>query len=67
MLLVKPAGKIPPSVSYALLCAGIMSLNHNEYKLMNVVRDYKDGISVVLCWSFSWQVFIAGQMFTRLL
>ena len=27
---------------HALLCAGIMSLNHNEYKIMNVIRNYND-------------------------
>jgi len=39
-----PAGKIPPFVKYTLLYAGIMSLNlnHNEYKLMNVIRNYNN-------------------------
>jgi len=26
--LVRPTGKNPPSVNYALLCAGIMAVNH---------------------------------------
>jgi len=64
--LVRPACKILPSVSYTLLCTGIMSLNHNEHKLMNVIRQYNDKISVMLCWSFNWQVITEGQMFTRL-
>jgi len=40
--LVRSAGKIPSSVNYMLLCAGIMSLNHNEYKIMNAIRKYND-------------------------
>jgi len=35
--LVRPAGIIPPSVNYVLLCARIMTLNHDEYKIMNVI------------------------------
>jgi len=42
LLLVRPAGKIPPSVNYTLLCARIMSLNHNEHKIMNVIINYND-------------------------
>jgi len=30
------------STMHALLCGGIMSLNHNEYKLMNVIPNYND-------------------------
>jgi len=35
--LVRPAGKIPPSVNYTLLYARIMTLIHNKYKIMNVL------------------------------
>jgi len=35
--LVRPTGKNSPFVNYALLCAGIMSVDHNEYKIMNVL------------------------------
>ena len=35
--LVRPPGKIPPSANYTLLFSGIMTLNHNEYKIMNVI------------------------------
>jgi len=40
----RPAGKIPPFVNYTLLCAGIISLNQNEYKIINVglIRIYND-------------------------
>ena len=40
--LVRYGDKIPPSVNYTLLCAGIKSLNHNEYKTMNVIQSYND-------------------------
>ena len=66
--LVKPAGKIPPFVNYTQVCSGIMSLNHGEYKIMNVIGlgTIPINVLVVLCWNFIWQVFTAGQMFTRL-
>jgi len=35
--LVRRAGKIPPSVNYMLPCAGVMTLKHNECKIMNVM------------------------------
>jgi len=38
----RPAGKVPPSVNSTLLGAGIMCLNHNEYKLINAIRNYND-------------------------
>jgi len=44
---MRPAGKILPFVNYALLCAGTMNLNHNVYKIINVIRNYNDKISVV--------------------
>jgi len=38
MSFVRPAGNIPvPSVNYTLICAGIMILNHNEYKILKVI------------------------------
>jgi len=66
--LVRPTGKNSPSVSYTLLCAGIMSVDHNEYKIMNVIGygTKMIKISVELSWNFSWNVFTTGQMFTRL-
>jgi len=33
--LVGPTGKSPPSANYTLLCTGITTLNHKEYKIMN--------------------------------
>ena len=36
LTLVGPTGKSPPSVNYTLLCTGITTLNHNEYKIINV-------------------------------
>jgi len=66
--LVRPAGKIPPFVNYTLLCAGIMTLNNNEYNIMNVIGHgtIMIKIYVELSWNFSWKVFRTGQMFTRL-
>jgi len=42
------AGKIPPSVNDVLLFTEVMSLNHDEYKIINVIRNDNDKISVVL-------------------
>jgi len=66
--LARPLGKIPPSANYGLLCTGIMTLNHNNYKIMNVIGygTIMTKISVPLSWNFSWKVFTAGKMFTRL-
>jgi len=36
LTLVEPTGKSLPSVNYTLLCTGITTLNHKEYKIMNV-------------------------------
>jgi len=33
---------IPPFVNYTLFCAGIMSLNHNEYKIMNAITELQN-------------------------
>jgi len=66
--LVRPDGKIPPSLNYTLLCAGIMTLKHNKYKIMNV-KGYGTimiKILVEFSWNFSWKVFTTGQIFTRL-
>jgi len=61
--LVRPAGKIPPSVNYTILCAGIMTLNHNVYKIMNVIGygTTMTKMSVELSWSFSWKLCRTGQ------
>jgi len=40
--LVRPAYNILPFVNYKLLCASIMNLNRNEYKVMNVIRNYNN-------------------------
>jgi len=37
LTLVGPTGKSPPSVTYTLLSTGITTLNHKEYKIMNVI------------------------------
>jgi len=45
-----------------------MTLSHNLYKTMNV-KGYgiiMVKISVELSWNFTWKVFTAEQMFTRL-
>jgi len=63
-----PAGIIPLFVNYTLLCAGIMTLQYHEYKIMNVIGygTIMIKISVEHSWNFSWNVFTTGQMFTRL-
>jgi len=44
LTLVEPTGKSPPSVNYTLLCTGITTLNHKEYKIMKCKRlwNYND-------------------------
>jgi len=65
---VMPAGTIALCVNYTLFCAGIMTLNHHDYKIMNVISygTTRIKISVKLNWNFSWNVFTTGLMFTRL-
>jgi len=65
---VMPAGIIALFVNYTLLCAGIMTLNQHDYKIMNVISygTTRIKISVELSWNFSWNVFTTGLMFTRL-
>jgi len=64
--LVRPTRKIPSFDNCTLLFPGIMSLNHNKNKIMNVIRNYNDKISVVFWWNFrclrSWpNLSITGQ------
>jgi len=68
LTLVDPTGKSPPSVNYTLLCTGITTLNHKEYKIMNVKGYGTTMIKIAdeLSWNFNWKVFTAEQMFTRL-
>ena len=68
LTLVGPTGKSPPSVNYTLICTGITTLKDKKYKIMNV-KGYGTTmikISVELSGNFSWKVFTAEQMFTRL-
>ena len=65
---VTPAGKVRPCVNYTLLCTGIMTVNHNKYKIMNVTGygTIMIKISIERSWNFSWKVFTTEQMFTKL-
>ena len=63
-----PAGIIALCVNYTLLCAGIMTLNHHDCKIMNVISygTTRIKISVELSWNYNWNVFTVGLMYTRL-
>jgi len=68
LLFVMPAGIIALCVNYTLICAGIMTLNHHDYKITNVIRygTIRIKISVELSWNYNWNVFTVGLMYTRL-